>query len=306
MAVKAPRLQRGDTIGIVLPGSPLDPAVITARIRYLQGMGFKVSLGRHVYDANGFLAGTDEQRASDLMNMFTDDRVKLILAARGGVGVEGILPLLDYGVIAAHPKLVSGYSDITVLLNVLYQFSGLTALHSLMLIDFRSGTPAYNFSQFFAAVSSPRVPRPINNPPGMALNGRIPGQATGPIIGGNLTSLAGSLGTPFEINTRGTILLLEETHEPINRVYRAAEQLKLAGKLADCSAIVLGECTGCHPAYGKTYEDLIEEFFVPLGKPLITNLASGHGHYKAAIPIGSRVFLDANAATLTLLEAAVV
>ncbi|MBW5448284.1 LD-carboxypeptidase [Cohnella sp. CFH 77786] len=305
MAVKGPALRKGDAIGVVTLGSPPGRTVIDARIRDLQGLGFRVIIGRHIYAENGFLAGTDQERAEDLMSMFADPRVKMVLTIRGGVGVEGVLPYLDYGYIARNPKLVSGYSDITILLNALYRFSGLVALHSLMLIDFRAGTPAYNFEQFFAAASSPAVPCAIANPPGMPLSGRVPGAVQGPIVGGNLTSIVGSLGTPFEIDTAGAILLLEETHEPVNRVYRMLEQLRLAGKLRDCAGLIIGECTRCEEAYGKTYEDLIDEFLVPLGKPLVAGLASGHGHYKAAIPIGARALLDGGAGRLTLLEPAV-
>lgn len=305
MANKGRALRMGDTIGIVTLGSPLGREVIDARVAYLQGMGFQVKLGSHVYDQNGFLAGSDAERASDLMAMFADPQVSMILASRGGVGVEGILPGLDYAYIARNPKLVSGYSDITVLLNTLYQFANIVTLHSLMLIDFRSETPVYNFEQFFAAASMATVPRPIVNPPELTLIGRVPGQAAGPIVGGNLTSLVGSLGTPFELNTRGAIILLEETHEPINRVYRSLEQLKLAGKFRDCAGIVMGQCTDCPVAYGVTYGELIEQFMVPLGKPLVLNLASGHSYYKAAVPIGAQARLDGSAGTLTLLEPAV-
>ncbi|WP_276356762.1 S66 peptidase family protein [Cohnella caldifontis] len=305
MAAKGPALRAGDTIGLVTLGSPLDRAVIDARIDFLKGMGFQVVTGSHVYDVNGFLAGTDQERAADLMAMFADPRVRMILAVRGGVGVEGILPYLDYAYIARNPKLVSGYSDITVLLNVLFQRSGIVALHSLLLLDFRAETPAYNFQQFFAAAASGSVPRPIVNPPGMPLTGRVPGQAAGPLIGGNLTSLVGSLGTPFEVDTRGAILLLEETHEPTNTVFRYLEQLRLAGKFADCAGIVMGECTNCQTAYGTTYGDVIERFIVPLGKPTLIGLASGHGTYKAALPIGAWMQLNADAGTLTQMEAAV-
>ncbi|MBB6634859.1 S66 peptidase family protein [Cohnella thailandensis] len=306
MAVQSPALRRGDTVGIVTLGSPLDAGVIRERIRYLEGMGFRVVVGRHVFDQNGFLAGSEEGRAADLMAMFADPNVRLILPSRGGVGVEGILPYLDFGVIRSRPKLISGYSDITVLLNAISQFSGLVTLHSLMLIDFKPETPAYNFNQFFAAASSSDVPRSIANPPEMApMRGRVPGNAFGPLAGGNLTSLVGTLGTPYEIDTRGKVLLLEETHEPINTVYRYLEQMKLAGKFDGVAGIVMGECTNCADAYGKSYEDLIEDFMVPLGKPLVTGIASGHGTYKAALPIGAFANLDASSGSLVLMEPAV-
>jgi muramoyltetrapeptide carboxypeptidase len=268
-------------------------------------MGFQVILGKYVYASDGFLAGTDQQRASDLMDMFNHPEVKMILPSRGGVGVAGILPFLDFDVIAAHPKIVSGYSDITVLLNTLYQYADLITFSSLLLLDFRGSTPTYNFNQFFEATSMVNAPRIIRNPPGIPLIARVSGNVTGPIVGGNITSIVDTLGTHFEIDTRGKILFLEETHEPANRVYRMINHLKLAGKFTDCIGIVMGECTHCLAAYGKTYEDLINEVFVPMGKPLLTNLSAAHGIYKAAVPIGARVNLKTNPPTLTVLEATV-
>jgi muramoyltetrapeptide carboxypeptidase len=302
MAVKAPILKSGDTIGIVTLGSPLNANIINARITTLRNMGFTVVTGKYVYSVDGYLAGTDQQRASDLMDMFQNKAVKMILPSRGGVGVSGILPYLDYNVINRNPKIITGYSDITVLLNVLYQYADLITFHSLLLIDFKPDTPAYNFNQFFAATSTTISPRQIQNPPGVPLVSRIGGNVMGPIVGGNLTSFLGTLGTPYEIDTTGKILLIEETHEPLNTVYRYINHLKLAGKFRNCAGIVMGECTGCPAAYGKTYEDLINEVIVPLGKPLMTNLASGHGRLKAAIPIGANVNLNTINNTLTVLE----
>jgi len=302
MPIRPPILRRGDTIGIVTLGSPLAASIINARIEFLRALDFNVVLGQYVYAQNGFLAGTDEQRASDLMRMFQDDQVKMILPTRGGTGVAGILPYLDYRVIRDHPKIITGYSDITVLLNVLHQYVDLITFHSLLLIDFKSETPAYNFDQFFSATSVYSLTRTILNPPAMPLISRIPGNVTGQLVGGNLTSFVDTLGTPFEIDTRGKILLLEETHEPTNTVYRYLNDLKLAGKFHDCIGIIMGECTGCLAAYGQSYEDVIAEFLIPLGKPMITNLASGHGIYKAALPIGATVNLDAVNTRITIVE----
>jgi muramoyltetrapeptide carboxypeptidase len=302
VATRPPMLWKGDTIGIVTLGSPLDPGEIKERIAFLELLGYRVILGDYVYASNGYLSGTDEQRAADLMSMFQNPNVKAILPTRGGVGVEGILPYLNYCTIEKNPKIISGYSDITVLLNVLYQFSHLITFHSLLLLDFREGTPPYNFEQFFAATSTPDATRQIVNPPEMSAVSKIPGNVTGSLVGGNLTYFVGSLGTPYEINTRGKILFLEEVHEPINTVYRYLNQLKVAGKFRDCNGIILGECSECENAYQKSYEDLILEFILPLGKPLMTNVATGHGKYKAALPIGAQVNLNTIANTLTVLE----
>jgi muramoyltetrapeptide carboxypeptidase len=305
LATKPPILQRGDTVGIVTLGSPLDRSVIQARIEYLRGLGFDVVVGNHVYAADGYLAGSDEDRAADLMDMFRNRNVKWILPSRGGVGVAGILPHLDFQVIRSNPKIVTGYSDITILLNVLYQYADLITFQSLLLIDFRDDTPPFNFNQFYRMTAVSGAPKQIVNPPGIPLVSRVGGNVTGPIVGGNLSSFVDQLGTPYEIDTSGKIILLEETHEPINKIYRFVNHLKLAGKFDDCIGIVMGECTGCEVSYGKSYDDLINDVIAPLGKPLLTNLTTAHGTYKTAIPIGATVNLNADAGTLTVVETTV-
>ncbi|AZB42208.1 LD-carboxypeptidase [Bacillus sp. FJAT-42376] len=302
MAIKPPVLLRGDTIGIVSLGSPLETQKINQGIAMLRNMGFRIVLGDYVYAADGFLSGTDEQRASDLMKMFSNPEVKMILPVRGGVGVAGILPYLDYEIIRQNPKIISGYSDITVLQNVLLQYADLITFQSLLLLDFVPETPAYNFQQFFAATATLQSPRQIANPPGIPQVSRIPGNVTGQTVGGNLTSFIDTLGTIYEIDTAGKIIILEETHEPINTVYRYVNHLKLAGKFEDCAGIVLGECTECGEAYSKTFSDLINDFFIPLGKPLMTNVTTAHGYYKAAIPIGAQANLNTSANTFIMLE----
>ncbi|QNG58692.1 LD-carboxypeptidase [Bacillus sp. PAMC26568] len=302
MAIRPPMLQRGDTIGLVTPGSPLDANTINARVQYLRDIGFNIVFGRHVYSYEGITAASARQRAEDVMNMFKDPSVKMILSTRGGTGVQTILPYLDFEVIRENPKIISGYSDITVLLNSLYQFSNLITFHSLMLIDFRIETPAYNFNQFFEANSTLTSPRIIQNPPNMSLTSLVPGNVTGQIVGGNMTSLVNTLGTPYEINTKGKILFLEEVHSPTTMVFRYLTQLLMSGKFQDCLGIIMGECTNCLVSYDTTYDDLINDLLVPLGKPLIVNLATGHGFYKAAIPIGANVNLNSTDATLTVLE----
>ena len=302
MAIRPPILRAGDTVGIVTLGSPRDAETINARIQFLENMGFGVVVGKYVYSEMGFLAATPQQRASDLMSMFENPEVRAIIPVRGGTGVADILQYLDYPAINQNPKIITGYSDITVLLNVLYIWANLITFHSLLLLDFRPTTPAYNFDQFFTATSTVISPRQLENPPGMPLISRVPGNVTGPIVGGNLTSFADTLGTPFEVDTRGKILFIEETHEAVSRVYRLITHLMNAGKFRDCAGIIMGECSNCALSYGRSYEDLINEIMVPLGKPLMTNLASGHGYYKMAIPIGADANLDTYNNTLTILE----
>lgn len=302
MAIRPPILRAGDTVGIVTLGSPRDSGTINARIQFLRDLGFNVVVGQYVYSEMGFVAATPQQRASDLMSMFENPAVKAIIPTRGGTGVVDIIQYLDYPTITSNPKIITGYSDITVLLNVLYIWADLISFHSLLLIDFRPTTPSYNFDQFFTATSTLISPRPLLNPPGIPLVSRVPGNVTGTIVGGNLTSFVDTLGTPFEVDTRGRILFIEETHEAVSHVYRLISHLINAGKINDCAGIIMGECTNCEISYGKDYNDLITEVMVPLGKPLMTNLASGHGYYKMAIPIGAVANLNTINNTLTVLE----
>ena len=302
MAIRPPILRAGDTVGIVTLGSPRDSDTINSRIQFLKDLGFNVVVGKYVYSEMGFVAATPQQRASDLMSMFENPAVKAIIPTRGGTGVSDILQYLDYPTITRNPKIITGYSDITVLLNVLYVWANLITFHSLLLIDFRPTTPPYNFDQFFTATSTLTSPRPLLNPPDMPQVSRVPGNVTGTIVGGNLTSFVDTLGTPFEVDTRGKILFVEETHEAVSHVYRLLTHLINAGKINDCAGIIMGECTNCELSYGKSYDDLITEVMVPLGKPLMTNLASGHGYYKMAIPIGAVTNLNTYNNSLTVLE----
>ncbi|MFA6983429.1 MAG: LD-carboxypeptidase [Sedimentibacter sp.] len=302
MAIRPPILRAGDTVGIVTLGSPQDAETIDLGIQTLESMGFNVVVGEHAYSNAGIVAASPMERASDLMNMFETPDVRAIIPTRGGTGVSDIIPYLDYDVIRSNPKIITGYSDITILLNVLYQFTDLITFHSLLLLNFRPTTPAYSFNQFFTATSTITAPRPLENPPGMPLLSRIQGNVTGTIVGGNLASFVDTLGTPFEVDTTNRILFIEETHEAASRVYRMIAHLIHAGKFKDCAGVIMGECAGCYANYGKTYEDIINEVIVPLGKPLMTNLASGHGFYKMAIPIGAVTNLNTYNNTLTVLE----
>lgn len=302
MAIRPPILRAGDTVGIVTLGSPRDEATIRNGILFFENLGFNVIVGDYVFSSQGIVAATAQERAQDLMNMFENSQVRAIIPSRGGTGVKDIIPYLDYRVITENPKILTGYSDITVLLNVLYIWSNLITFHSLLLLDFRSTTPAYNFNQFFTATSTLTAPRILENPPEMPLVSRVPGNVTGTIVGGNLQSFVDTLGTPYEVDTTGKIFFFEETHESISRVYRLLMHLIHAGKLNDCAGIIVGECSNCPDAYGQNLENLVNEVLVPLNKPLMTNLASGHGYYKMAIPIGAMANLNTIDNTLTILE----
>lgn len=295
-----PMLQKGDTIGIVTLGSSVKPSHIQRGLTLLTTKGYQILLGKNVY-ANDFPASSPQQRAAELMGMFTNSNVSMIIGSRGGTGVADILPYLDYTIIQQNPKILVGYSDLSILLNVINHFTGLITYNAPMTHDFDPDAPSFNLEQFFTAITTPVVPRLISNPPHMPLISKVLGKAVGPIVGGNLTSIVGSLGTPFEIDTRGKILFLEDINENSTRIYRFLTHLLRAGKLHDASGIIMGECTKCQAEYNTTYEQIIEKLLIPLDRPLLTNLATGHGEYKVTIPIGAMVSLNTEDRTIKIL-----
>lgn len=294
-----PPLKKGDTIGVVTLGSPAKEEELNRGTAVLNNMGYHVLLGNYALSQN-FPATTATHRAQDLMEMFLNPSVKMILGLRGGTGVADILPLLDYSLIRLNPKILAGYSDLSILLNVITQFTGLVTFNAPMLLDIHAETPPFNLEHFLKIISLAR-PYSIKNPAHMPFISKVKGTAIGPLAGGNLTSIIGSLATPFEINTKGKILFLEDINESSTRVYRLLTHLLRAGKFHDVSGIIIGECTNCKTEYNTTYEQVIEKLLVPLGKPLLMNLATGHGKYKVTIPIGSVGRLDTDRGTITIL-----
>lgn len=297
-------LRYGDTIGIVTLGSPISKEIFFPAIEILHNLGYKTIVGKHALD-QGFPASSAEDRASDLMTMFENPDIKLILNSRGGTGSADIIPYLDLEIIKRNPKIFSGYSDITNLLNYIYQATGLITFHGLMLNSFSPEAPIYNYMQFLYVVANLKAPRILNNPPTIPRVSKVPGIAVGPLAGGNLATIINSIGTPYEIDTKGKILLLEDIHEETTRVYVNMRQLKATGKLDQCAGFILGEWTDSKTEYGKTVEMVLDEFLLPLGKPIVANVTFGHDKYNLTLPIGTLAELNANANTLTLLKPSV-
>lgn len=295
-----PCIQKGDTIGIVTLGSPSKDEEIKRGTAVLTEMGYKVHLGEHILSQE-FPAAPPKVRATDLMQMFLNPKVKMILGSRGGTGVADILVHLDYKQIKQNPKILAGYSDFSILLNAVNQQTGLITYNTPMLLDLHPETPEFTINQLIQAISTRNKPYTLTNPSQMPLVCKVKGKAVGPLVGGNLTSIIGSLGTPFEINTNGKILFLEEINEYSTQIYRLLTHLIHAGKFRDVSGIILGEFTKCPTEYDTPYEQIVEKLLVPLGKPLLMNLATGHGKYKATLPIGALVRLDTESGAITIL-----
>ncbi|MFY0546134.1 S66 peptidase family protein [Brevibacillus sp. H7] len=306
---KGKPLLPGDTIGVIAPSSP-KPEIVPTALAELEALGFQVKLGetcRQTY--GGYLAGPAEWRAKELNAMFADPEVDGIMCLRGGYGSPQILPLLDYECIADNPKLFIGYSDITALHTALGQRAGLATLHGPMASAGIAHTlDPVSRDYLLRAMTQAEPLGQIVNPEGEELVCLVDGEASGPIVGGNLSLVAALMGTPYELDTKGKLLFLEDIDEEPYRVDRMLTQLALAGKFSDAAGIILGTWTNCE---SKKYKDgfgvldVFREIVVPYGKPTIWNLQAGHGFYNIALPFGVKASMNATDGILVIEESVV-
>lgn len=292
-------IKLGDTIGILAPASGAENSFIDEKIYILKNLGFKIKTGKHLYDKLGYLAGTDEDRASDLMNFLCDDHIKMIMCLRGGYGSMRILPYLDFKKLKNVNKIFMGYSDITCLLNTLYSKLGLVTFHGPMATsDFND---KYTLNSFINTVTNVTSSYNIANPPHIPLicNGKA--NATGKLIGGNLSIICSTLGTPYEINTHNKILFIEDVSEDVYSIDRMLCQLKFSGKLNNCSGFLLGQFKNCNNKNTSyTLNDVFHDYIFSLNKPVISNFMSGHDSPNLTLPIGSTVKLDVKKSRLCI------
>jgi len=316
MPITPERLNAGDTLGIVAPASaPPDPLNIDRSVVVLERLGFKTKLALNVRKRWGFLAGSDRERAADLMKMFADPTVKAIICVRGGYGTARLLPLLDYRLIRAKAKIFVGYSDITSLHCAFLVKAGLVSFHGPMLnSDFvKKDFPDFTLESFLRTLMRPA-------PPGSICQGYRKktiavirrGKATGPLIGGNISILCASLGTPWQPSFRNSILFFEDLDEVPYRFDRMLTQLLNAGLLQQVAGIAIGINADCGDPkaktakeYRQTLEDVFKERLLPLKVPVVMGLPFGHIALNATLPLGIRATLDADNGDLEISEAAV-
>lgn len=312
--LKPKALRPGDTVGVVAPASPpLEAGAVPRGIGALEAMGLRVRLGPHSLARDGYLAGSDRERAADLMGMFIDPEVRAIICLRGGYGSGRILPLLDYRAIRRHPKILVGYSDITALHLAVNRLAGLVTFHGPMVAgDLGGGLSAYSAGFLHRALFEPAPLGAVGNPPDAPSPATIRGgRASGRLVGGNLSLIVAGLGTPHAIETKGKILFLEDVGEEPYRIDRMLNHLRLSGKLGQAIGVVFGECTGCEsggarPVYpgAPDVRAVVTRALAPLGVPALFGLTIGHGTHKATLPLGVRGTLDSSAGILTIEEAA--
>jgi len=308
--LKPPALRRGDTIGLVAPASPLAEARTRAAVTNLQKRGFIVRVERSG-KRRGYLATSDEARASALNRLIHDPAVKAIVCLRGGYGSPRILDRIDYAALVKQPKIIVGYSDITALLIAVRQKTGLVTFHGPMgnELGAKRGLSPFTEKYYWEALRNPATPL-LTDWGGERSGGmRAPitivgGEAEGVLVGGNLSVICSTMGTPYEIDTRDCILFLEEVSEKPFRIDRMLNQLRLAGKLQQARGILLGSFPGCkaRDAEELALSEIFMDYFAPLGVPVLYEFPAGHVPDHAILPFGVKMKLDAIAGRLTILE----
>jgi muramoyltetrapeptide carboxypeptidase len=302
-------LPPGGTIGVCAPSGPYFNASDVLRPKeWWESKGYTVKLTDGVWARDDYEAGPAEERAKDLHALFTDPAVDVIQVLWGGTGTIRVLPHLDYELIAAHPKALMGYSDITNLHVALRQEAGLVTFHgpglgSMGYPDRTEFTWNSALAAFTHGAKGP-VPRDPDHPYVRSIVG---GRVTAPIVGGNLFTMVHLLGTQWEPTFEGSILFFEEVDEPPYVIEIHLTQLRLAGKLEGVAGVVVGELDKCdwredRPEAPRTrsLEDVLERSLAPLGVPVLYKLPLGHGKHLATIPLGVSATLDADARTLTI------
>jgi muramoyltetrapeptide carboxypeptidase len=310
------QLHPGDTIGLIAPASaPPDPKSIDKAVLAMEAMGFKVRLARNVRKRWGFLAGSDRDRAADIMQMFADRKVHGILCVRGGYGTGRLVSRLDYRVVRSNSKVFAGYSDITALHCAFLKEADLLTFHSPMATSDFIKEPGSQFARksFLAVLTQPQ-------PYGSILRGYTKktvsilrsGTVSGQLIGGNICLLCTMIGTRFQPSFRDKILFFEDVDEEPFRFDRMLTHLLNVGLLQQVAGIAIGINSNCEDPkakrakeYRQTLMDVFRDRLLPLKVPIVAGLPFGHVPDNATIPVGGRATLDAINGDLILTSAAV-
>jgi muramoyltetrapeptide carboxypeptidase len=302
LAAKKPaRLKPGGRIGVLAPAGSVDDELLCAGVEAVRRRGFEVELAPGIRDCKGYLAGEAEKRARDLESFFWREDLDAIFCARGGFGSVQLLPhlSLDGGLPA---KIFVGYSDVTILLNWLLQRSEIVTFHGPMVaMDFARGLTQRSLDHFWRILTGEQWMCKMN----LAETIR-PGKVEAEMLGGCLSVIVTTLGTPYEINTAGKLLFLEDVGEKPYRIERMLIHLRMAGKLEGLAGLVFGDFTNCEGPGSRDVREIIIELFREAPYPVVMGMPAGHGAESLTLPFGVKMALDAVAGTLSLTESPVV
>ncbi len=307
--VKPPALRLGDTVGIVAPASNVKLADLEAGCEGLRRAGYKPFYFDSILEQDLYFAGSVERRARELEEMFARDEVRAIVCARGGYGSNYLLQALNIEIIRAHPKIFVGYSDLTSLLTYFTNAAGLVTFHGPMVAKDWAHEGGVDIDSWLAALGGVQ-PWEARLEAASGVTGLVEGSAEGVLYGGCLSILVASLGTPYEIETAGTILFLEDVAAKPFQIDRMLMQLKLAGKFEDVRGIIFGEMRDCvqNVNQGYTLEDVVLRIVGELGIPVAYGVRSGHvtaGNITLPLGVRSGLMVQGGVVNFKILEAAV-
>lgn len=307
--IKPKKLQEGDTIGLISPGFILpDPKKYDVIIKQVKKLGYKVKEGPNARNKYGYLAGTDKERAADLNAMFADDTVDAIMPFRGGWGCNRILPLIDFETIRNNPKILVGYSDITTLLVSIFAKTGLITFHGPVGKSEWTEYTTQSFKQVLGGKQNQfQIPEKGVCESCDELAVITLGQATGKLIGGNLSVLSAMMGSDYLPDWNNSILFLEDVGEDVYRLDRMLTQLKLNGVLERISGFVFGQCISCEMSSDQslTLKQVFDDHIKPLDVPAFSGAMIGHIDNMITLPVGLSVQMNAKKGIIKLKESAV-
>ena len=317
--IKPKALKKGDKVALIAPASNIEQAEdLNIACDVIKWLGFEPVVGKNIMNQYGYLAGQDKERADDLNDMFERKDVAGIICYRGGYGTMRMLPYIDYDLIKKNPKVLMGFSDITALLQAIYQMTGLVTFHGPVAI---SSFNDYTMEYLHRAIYSNKVIGDIKNPP--ASSNRVEtehrlikinkGKTTGNLVGGNLTLIVSLIGTPYDVDYKNKILFIEEINEEPYKADRMFTQLWLSGKLQDLNGIIIGKMTNVKPSEYKPgftntlyLEEILRTRLEPLKIPAVYGYAFGHIRDKITLPIGVKATLDVDNGLFSIDENAVI
>jgi len=297
---KPSRLFPGARIGVIAPAGCVDRIALLTGVAAIEAQGYSVELSQGIFQTKGYLAGEPVSRAGDLTNFLYREDIAAIFCARGGFGSIQLLEFLTEAV-SEHPKIFVGYSDITILLEWLRTRCGMVTFHGPMVaMDLANGISERSSEHFWSMLSGRN--RTWELPLGEVISN---GTAEAEMTGGCLSMLASTLGTAYEIDTRGRILFLEDVGERPYRIERMLTHLQMAGKLDHPAGVVFGDFTHCEGDGPRDVRAVIGDLFAHVPYPVVMGLPAGHGAENFALPFGVKMRLDGDAAKLEMLEAPV-
>lgn len=309
--LKPKKLNKGDLIGIISPASsPNDLSLIEKGVKYLEGLGYRTTLGKNIGKYRGYLAGTDEERVNDLHQMFIDKKVKAIFCLRGGYGASRLLDKIDYKLIKNNFKIFVGYSEITSLqMAFLHKAKLITFSGPMLATDFSANISPYTEENFWRTITSSKKIGKINLQSTEKILPLVKGSFSGKIVGGNLAVFTSMLGTKYMCNMKGKILLLEDIDEPPYKIDRMLNQLRLNEIFSSVKGVILGKFVNCKETDEKkmtlSVEEVFDDYFSQLNIPTIANFPYGHVKDFVTIPFGLNVKIDSTRGYVEFLESAV-